>query len=88
MDYTFDWRIDSSEHDKKFTEETTSSYIEENPDKLKPCHDDPMLIALVETVADGEMVLGDIYCSCGVRVGLLRCVPDTDNFKITTPEDL
>lgn len=30
MDYTFDWRIDSSEHDKKFTEETTSSYIEEN----------------------------------------------------------
>ncbi|MCH8847134.1 MAG: hypothetical protein IIC11_10445 [Proteobacteria bacterium] len=88
MNYVFGWRFDTSEYIKKFTEKETLSYIHEHPNKLKPCHDEPVLIVFMETVAAGEMILGDITCSCGIRFGLLEFIPDTDFFRIITAEDV
>jgi len=88
MGCNFKWRIDTSDFIKKYTEETTLLYIKEHPNRLKPCHDEPFTIVLTETAAAGEMILGDINCSCGIRFGFLECIPDTAYFRTIIKEDL
>ena len=86
MTITFDWAAVQSTLTnptlKQPAEETIKTLVDNQPAKLKLCHDGPLVVVFVDMNEAKTLLTGSITCQCSKVLALFSLGTHTGNIRI------
>ncbi|MCS4502600.1 hypothetical protein NYO91_00770 [Arhodomonas aquaeolei] len=82
MQHKFTWDECTAEPDKREIEASVSQTLESGHVDLSPCHEGPVTITLAVTGPLAETLVGNVRCSCGATLAIVRGNGDASHMVI------
>jgi hypothetical protein len=86
MTITFDWAavepILKNPSLKQPAEETMKNLVDAKPEKLKRCHEGPLVVSFVDSNEAETLLKGSITCQCSKAIALFSLGTRTGNIRI------